>query len=78
MKKRDNVISKVKACVKKTSHKYGIHVPSSVREAYQIDKNDGNTYWTDAITEEMKSIRVASDILENDRKVEPGRTFLEC
>ena len=36
----------------------------SVREAYQLDRENGNTYWADAIELEMKEIRVAFDILD--------------
>lgn len=36
--------------------KYGIAVPSSVEHAYALDKANGDTYWTDAIEKEIKSL----------------------
>ena len=62
---------------KKKSHKYGIQIPTTVAEAHKLDLANGNSYWTDAIKNEMATIRVAFDILDGDRKVEPGRTYLE-
>ena len=32
----------------------------------------------DAIKDKMENIRVAFDILDDSRKVEPGRAYLEC
>ena len=67
LKKRDVIIAKVKSRTKNTSYKYGIRVPTSVREAYDIDKENNNTYWADAIANEMKNIRVAFDILDDGK-----------
>ena len=64
--------------MKKKTHKYGIKIPRSVKEAYQLDKENGNTHWTDAIKLEMQENRVAFDILDHGRQVEPGRIYLEC
>ena len=78
LSKRDQIIAKVISRTKKKTHKYGVQVPTSVDEAYQLDKYNGNDYWRDAIKLEMANIRVAFDILEDDKKLEPGRIFLEC
>ena len=32
--------------------KYGIIVPSTVEEAEALDKENGNTYWSDAIAKD--------------------------
>ncbi len=45
LKKRKRIITAVKQRVKKNTHKYGIRVPPTVEEAYQIDKENGNTLW---------------------------------
>ena len=55
VKKRDQIIAKVKARSMKKTHKYGIQIPSTVLEAYAIDAANNNTYWTDAINEEMRN-----------------------
>ena len=37
LRKKDAIISKIKAKAQKKSHKYGIEIPKSVRHAYQLD-----------------------------------------
>ena len=56
MLKRQNV-----RFLKKT-FKFGIEVPSSVREAYALDKKNGDTKWADAIQKEMVNVCLASQI----------------
>ena len=77
IKKRDHIISKVKARTKKKGSKYGIRIPSTVAEAHHLDKENENTSWADAIKDEMSNIRIAFDIFEKDKVIEPGRIFLE-
>ena len=31
------------------TYQFGIRVPSNIQEAYKLDKEKGNTLWTDAI-----------------------------
>ena len=69
---------KIKSRKKKKTHEYGIEVPNSVREAFMLDKKNGNDLWRKAITKEMDNVRVAFDILERNQNVQPGRTYLEC
>ena len=57
LRKRVSIISKVKSKYWQRTHKYGIKVPKSVKEARQIDKENGNTLWQDAINLEMKNNR---------------------
>ena len=54
------------------SHKYGIEVPTSVEHSLELDKKNGNTFWTDAIKKEMKNVGVAFDILDNDQNLPLG------
>ena len=69
---------------KKKTQKYGIQIPRSVEEAYNLDKEMSKltgkicTFWADAIKLKMDNIRVAFDILEDNKNIEPGRIFLEC
>jgi hypothetical protein len=37
-----------------------------------------NTFWVDAIAKEMKNVRVAFKILEEDEKPPPGFQFVRC
>jgi len=73
LKKRNKVIAAVNSRLKKRSHKYGVEVPRSVREAYELDKINGNTLWRDAIAKEMKNVMIAFDILEDGKQVAPNQ-----
>jgi hypothetical protein len=69
LKKRDCIISAVKQHVIKKTHKFGTCVPGDVEdEAHALDKENGNIRGTEAITNEMKNIRTASNIKEGDEK----------
>ena len=59
IKKRTSIISKVKTKYWQRTHKFGIRIPTSVKEAYAIDAENGDTVWADAIRHEMKKIRDA-------------------
>ena len=59
LKKRDRIIAAVNKRYHKRIHKFGIRVPKTVEEAYAINKENGNTHWTDAIQKEMKNVRIA-------------------
>ena len=39
-----------------TKYMFGIPIPRNTRQAYEFNKNNGNTAWTDAIAEEMEKI----------------------
>ena len=58
MKKRNRIISKIKSKDWQKTHKYGVHMPKSVKEAYEIDKGNGNTLWDDAIKKEMANVGI--------------------
>ena len=49
LKKRDVIIVAIKSRIRKTTHKYGIEIPTSVEHAYRIDTKNGDTFWRDAI-----------------------------
>eukprot|EP00978_Attheya_sp_CCMP212_P017504 scaffold46664_cov63-Attheya_sp.AAC.5 len=44
MKKRDRIISKVKSTYWARTHKYGIRVPKNIKEAKEIDLENGDTH----------------------------------
>jgi hypothetical protein len=48
------------------------------REAYAIDKKDGDTLWADAIAKEMKNVRVAFNILEGNQVMLVGHQEVKC
>ena len=39
------------------THKYGIRLPKTVKEDVEIDQENGDTLWWDAIMQEMKNVR---------------------
>ena len=59
MRKRDRIINKVKKKYWRTTHKFGIRVPKSTSEALQLDRENGNRLWEDAIKKEMGKAKVA-------------------
>ena len=72
LRKRDAIISAVTSRARKTSHKYGIELPSSVEHAYEIDVNNGNNFWRKAIEKEMHEVGVAFEILDGNRVAPVG------
>ena len=57
---------------RKTSHKYGIELPTSVEHAYEIDAKNGDNFWRKAIEKEMYEVGVAFEILDGNRSVPVG------
>jgi hypothetical protein len=62
----------------KRTHKFGIELPKTVKEALEIDARTGTTYWRDALELEMKNVRVAFDILKDDDEIPPGYQRIDC
>jgi hypothetical protein len=72
LRKRDAVVSAVKARARKITHKYGIEVPQNVNHAHKIGKKNGNTLWGDSLEKEMHNVGIAFEILQPPRLVPPG------
>jgi hypothetical protein len=60
----------------KKTHKYGLRLPKSVQEAYEIDKENGNDYWHQAILKELKNNAVAFRFLEDGEHIPVGSTWV--
>ena len=45
-----------------------MRIPTSITEAYEIDKENGNTLWRDAIKREMENVSVAFEVLEDGKR----------
>ena len=54
--KKKAILSKVKSKYWQRTRKYGIRIPKSIKEAYEIDRENNNSYWHDAIQQEMSKI----------------------
>ncbi len=66
LKRRDRIILLVKTRnprYLKRTHKFGIKLPKTIKEALELDKKNGNTLWANAIAKEMKDVCVAFKIL---------------
>ncbi len=81
MKKCDRIISLV--CKRTThylkrTHKFGIEVPKTVKEALALDRKNGNTLWVDAIAKEMKEVCIAFNILPDGHSAPIGYQTILC
>ena len=80
LKKRKKIINKVKTyrahC--KGNMKYGILIPRNTKEALQFDRDNGNTFWSDAIQKEMVNSKIAFEILAKGEKPPPGYKKIRC
>lgn len=72
LQKRNIILSKVKACIQKTTHKYGIEIPTSVKHAHKINQKNGNLLWHDALAKEMLNVGMAFEILPDGVKAPAG------
>jgi hypothetical protein len=66
LRKRDVIISAMKSrCNKrKVTQKYGNEVPTSIEHDCVLDDHNGDNYWYDALSKEMKNVGIAFQVLE--------------
>ena len=67
LKKRQVILSALKKRIRKTTHKYGIEIPTSVEHAFELDRKNGNNLWKEALEMEMYNIGIAFEILEDGK-----------
>jgi hypothetical protein len=81
LKKRDRTIllvwKQIPRYLKRT-HKLGIKIPTSVKDAFELDKKNSKTYWADAIATEMKDVRAVFRILPDGTAAPPGYQKISC
>ena len=78
LRKRDHIVSAVKQRYTKHSHKFGIEVPRTVKRALEIDQENGNSLWREAIAKEMAAVRVAFRLLTDGQNPPPGHSYMDC
>ena len=78
LKKRDRIIAKVKSKYWQRTHKFGIRIPKSVQEAIQLDRENGDNKWWDAIVKEMKNVRIAFEEYDGDISKLVGYQQIKC
>jgi hypothetical protein len=81
LKKHDQTISLV--CKRTTryfkwTHKFGIEVPKTVKEALALDSKNGNTLWADATAKEMMEVQIAFNILPDEHSAPIGNQKIPC
>ncbi len=81
MRKRDKIIflfrRRTTPYLKRT-HKFGIEIPKTVKEALALDRKNGNTLWADAIAKEMREVRIAFNILPDGSSAPIGYQKIPC
>ena len=65
-------MKKLQTSYLKKTHKFGIEIPKTVKEAAKLDAKNGDTKWMDAISNETTNVRVAFDILEDGDRAPIG------
>jgi hypothetical protein len=60
------------------THKFGIEVPKSWDECAGLDKENDNTLLQDAVMKEMKNVRIAFQILNEDNAIPPTYQDICC
>ena len=81
LKKREHITSLVR---KRNTHylkrneKFGIALPKNVKEALQLDKENGNSLWADEISTETKNVKVAFKILDDGEMAPRDHQFVKC
>jgi len=59
IRRKNWILGKIKSKYWRTSHKFSIEIPKSVKHALQIDWQTGTDHWRRAIEKEMKNVPVA-------------------
>ena len=72
LRKQYVVVLSINSRVKKRTHKYGIEIPTSHKDAIRLDTLNGNTLWADSCKLEMSNVGVAFEILKPGDKSPPG------
>ena len=81
LKKRDRIIASVRTWQTrylKRSHKFGIELHTTVEQVLTMDAKNDNTLWADAISKEIKNVRVAFGVLPDGKSVPIGHQFVQC
>ena len=78
LRRRERIISAINSRYHKRTHKFGIELPKTVREALEIDKRTGTNFWEEALKKEMRQVSVAFNIIEDHGHVPVGYKEIKC
>jgi hypothetical protein len=73
LQRRDRIIAAaMKQRYHKRTHKFGIELPKTVKEALEIDRQTGTNHWREAVDLEMKNVGIAFYVLEDKDEIPVG------
>jgi hypothetical protein len=78
LKKQESIISAVNKCYWKRTHKFGIHLPHTVEEALQIDKESNNDLWERSLQKEMTNVIIAFKMIGKGVELPPRYQKIDC
>lgn len=67
LRKCSIILSKVTAWIRKTTQKYGIRIPTSVKHTLALDNKNGNTFWRDALAKELTQVGITFKVLGEEQ-----------
>ena len=67
LRKKKRYLSGAKTKYWLKTHKYGVRLPKTIKEALAIDKETGTDYWAKAIAKEMKNVMVTFEFTKDDK-----------
>ena len=72
LRKADAIVKSVTSRITSKTHKYGIEVPRSFKEAMALDAKNGNDLWRKAYLKEMSQVNVAFEFLARGERAPEG------
>ena len=72
------MVNKVKTRMRKGNTKFGVVIPTTVKEALELDRKNGNMYWSDAIRKEYDDVKVAFKLLDDGESIPPTFQEITC
>ena len=78
LKRRNRIIAACNKRYMKQTHRFGIRIPKTLREAIEIDRENGNTLWQDAIKKEMAAVRKAFRVLDDNEEIPAAYQKINC
>ena len=78
LRRKERILSKVNSKYWKRTHKFGIEVPKTVKEALEMDKTSGTDLWQKAIEKEMANTKSAFHFLNENEPTPVGYKRINC
>ena len=66
LRKLDVIIYSITCRARKTSHKYGIKVPTNIKHVYRMDGTNKNMFWHNAFKKDILDSGISFEILHDD------------